>query len=456
MQDRGVEIVRVDLVLDGGGAELVGLAVDRAALDAAARHDDGERAGVVVPTRIFGAVAVAGGFAAEFATPDDERGIEEAALLEIVNEGGERLVDFAGLGGEASLELLVMIPAVVPDLDHADAAFDEAAGDEELLALLGRAVGGAGVGRLLVDIEGIERLRLHAERNLVALEPSLERGVALEILGVQFVELVNEIELPALFVLRDVRVADVLNHLRHARGLRVDARALIDAGEEGRLVVGRAARGQAAAAEGDEAGEILVFRAETVDEPRTHAGFRDAEGAGVHEHRGDLVGGDVGPHRADDGKVVRVGSGFGEHLASFEPALAVLGELERRRQRDVVAGDRLAVHLRQHRLRVPRIEVGRRALGEDVDDGLGFAGEVRRLGRQWAGGDLALGLGRDEVVRIEDVGERQGTQSHAHPAEELAAGQKVVLEIGRNPAARMLGRGRIRGRERMGRHRGNG
>ena len=88
------------------------------------------------------AVFVARGLAAEFAAPDDEGAFEEAAGFEIGEEGGERAVDFAGFGGEFFLEVVVVVPTVVPDLDDADAALDEAAGDEELFALLARAVGG--------------------------------------------------------------------------------------------------------------------------------------------------------------------------------------------------------------------------------------------------------------------------------------------------------------------------
>jgi hypothetical protein len=46
---------------------------------------------------------------------------------------------------------------------------------------------------------------------------------------------------------------------------------------------------------------------------------------------------DVGVHRADDGEIVGVRGSLGEHLAHLELALAVLGELERRTERDVVA-----------------------------------------------------------------------------------------------------------------------
>src|SRR4051812_49371277 len=48
MQDRRVQVVHVDLVGDGGDAELVGGAVDVAPLDAAAGEPHGEARAVVV------------------------------------------------------------------------------------------------------------------------------------------------------------------------------------------------------------------------------------------------------------------------------------------------------------------------------------------------------------------------------------------------------------------------
>ena len=48
VQDRGVDVGDVVAVLDGVEAELVGRAVDDAALDAAAGQPDGEAVGVVV------------------------------------------------------------------------------------------------------------------------------------------------------------------------------------------------------------------------------------------------------------------------------------------------------------------------------------------------------------------------------------------------------------------------
>lgn len=66
----------------------------------------------------------------------------------------------------------------------------------------------------------------------------------MEILGVDLVELVDEVELAALLFRGDVAVADVLNHLLHVGGGGVDGGALERAGEEGGAVVGDAADGR--------------------------------------------------------------------------------------------------------------------------------------------------------------------------------------------------------------------
>ena len=55
MEDRGVQVVDVDRVAGDVVAEVVGLAVGDAGLDAAAGQPDGEAAGVVVAAVVVGA-----------------------------------------------------------------------------------------------------------------------------------------------------------------------------------------------------------------------------------------------------------------------------------------------------------------------------------------------------------------------------------------------------------------
>ena len=71
VQDRGVQVVDVDRVLDDVVAEVVGLAVGDAGLDPAAGQPDGEAAGMVVAAVVVGGQrALAVDRAAEFAAPD--------------------------------------------------------------------------------------------------------------------------------------------------------------------------------------------------------------------------------------------------------------------------------------------------------------------------------------------------------------------------------------------------
>ena len=79
VEDRGVDVGDVVAVFDGVEAEFVGRAVDDAALNAAA----GERDREAVRMMIAAVGLLGAGRAAEFGADDDERFVEQAALLEI-------------------------------------------------------------------------------------------------------------------------------------------------------------------------------------------------------------------------------------------------------------------------------------------------------------------------------------------------------------------------------------
>src|SRR4249919_3925352 len=79
-EDGGVEVGGGEGAFGGVGADFVGGTDDLAAADAAAGEDDGVALRPVVAAGFF----VDGGGAAEIAHPDDEGGIEEAALGQVV------------------------------------------------------------------------------------------------------------------------------------------------------------------------------------------------------------------------------------------------------------------------------------------------------------------------------------------------------------------------------------
>ena len=104
-----------------------------------------------------GALGVLGGrLPAELAAPDDQRLVEQAALLQVLEQAGDRLVGVAGVLGVVLDDVAVGVPVVVVvgaagvELDEAHAALDQPAGQQALAAEV--------VGLLLVD--AVELLRL--------------------------------------------------------------------------------------------------------------------------------------------------------------------------------------------------------------------------------------------------------------------------------------------------------
>ena len=82
----------MDAVADHVVAELIGLAVDRAGLDAAAGHPGRETAGMMIPSEVGLDFALAIVRAAELTSPDDERVIAAGII-------GRRYLDAKDVSG---------------------------------------------------------------------------------------------------------------------------------------------------------------------------------------------------------------------------------------------------------------------------------------------------------------------------------------------------------------------
>src|SRR5262245_21557045 len=79
--------------------------------------------------------AVLPGRAAELGRPDDERVVEQTAALEILQEARDGPIDLAGqrlVSGDVGMGVPVAGRAGVDQLNEADAALGEAAGDQAL------------------------------------------------------------------------------------------------------------------------------------------------------------------------------------------------------------------------------------------------------------------------------------------------------------------------------------
>src|SRR5262249_50964623 len=123
VQDRRLQVVNVDLVAGHGEAQLVALAVGVAAFDAGARQEERIAVGIVVAAKELAgrSAAFAERGATELAAQDEERLVEQAALLEVLEEGGDGSVHRGALLRQTVADVLagtgaVEVPAPVEQL----------------------------------------------------------------------------------------------------------------------------------------------------------------------------------------------------------------------------------------------------------------------------------------------------------------------------------------------------
>src|SRR5262245_26507200 len=142
--------------------EVVGRTVREATLDAAACKPVEKTLRIVIAAAVF---ALRDGLAAEFATPDNERFVQEATPLEISKKGTDRPIDFGRVDRQilflavVGVPILLLVAATGVNLHEPHATFDHAAGDQALPAEPGGAVGQLVIRRpRLVDAVHLDRL----------------------------------------------------------------------------------------------------------------------------------------------------------------------------------------------------------------------------------------------------------------------------------------------------------
>ena len=234
-------------------------------------------------------------------------------MREVGQQAGDRPVDGPGVPGVVGLEVAVLVPVAVAQLDEPDARLDEPPGQQALAAEVG--------GLVVVDpVEGLGRVRLpgqvhhlgqrplHPEGQLVRLDDPLDAGVdplALEQLAVHRLD---EVELEPLGVRVEPGVLDVAEPGRRRRAdLVADPRPLVDRRQEGAAVVLRAAVA-GDRLDGDEAGQVLVLGPQAVERPGPQRGPDELRAARVHHQVGLRVRGEVGVHAPDRRRARRRGA----------------------------------------------------------------------------------------------------------------------------------------------------
>ena len=85
---------------------------------------------------------------AELAAPDDQRVVEQAALLQVLDQGGRGLVGVVALAADLLGQVAVLVPAHVIELDESHAALGQPAGQQ--------AIGGVAAGLVHVGAVQVE------------------------------------------------------------------------------------------------------------------------------------------------------------------------------------------------------------------------------------------------------------------------------------------------------------
>jgi len=207
--------------------------------------------------------------AAELAAPEDEGVFEQAAILQVLDEGGDRLIHRASVVAMVG-DGAVIVPRLAgagKDLHRAHAALDEPTCDQTGVVELPAAIEIARRRRFAVEVENFLGLELHAEGHLHRLDAGFERVVvAAALLQMHLVEAAHQIDLFALGRLAEVAVGEILQHPAWVMFELLMWAPWKIAGEEAVRPQGRPNDGEAGA-HGDEAGEVLVLAAQAIEEP---------------------------------------------------------------------------------------------------------------------------------------------------------------------------------------------
>ena len=299
VEDRGVEVVDADPILDCFVAEFVARTMRHAPLHASSCQPHRESVRVVVAAGLI--PLLRDREAAELPSPDNERLVEEPAPVEILQERRDRAVGLGGEAGMVAADVGMAVPALLVllttgiDLHESHAALHEAPGGQ---ALPGEMAAGGVVEAVEIErlagfggeIEGLRGGHLHPVGELVALDPGLDLAIGAGPVAVAGIEPRGEVKLGPLLVVGHRRAAGEVGD-RRASG--VEARSLERAWQKASRPVLRIALGEPPPLRvdhDDEAGKIAVLTPQAVGHPAASAGGADARIAGIQtEERGGMV-----------------------------------------------------------------------------------------------------------------------------------------------------------------------
>ena len=349
IQNCGVEIAKMHFAIDSPCSGAVGFPVGKAGLYAASGHPEGE-AVRVVPCFVF-AVTRGESWSAKFSTPDDECIFEQSTLIEVFEQSGDGAIGRSTIGFEVAAMVFMLIPTAMIEFDKADTGLGEATSKETLPTEIRHAAGAdrrllfadlVAIQRFLrfgAEVEQIRRSGLHAIAELHRANHSLKFGIARAICFMVPIQILDVIELLSLCGERKMGAIHVFDGgFCHCLTVCADRRSCVDRWQEGT----RISRG-ARSVQTNEAGQVFIFRPETVAHPRAETGtFAEAVSGVQLQGRLGMDAG-VSVHAIEDAELVSVLRCFRHQFRNPKSAFAVLLKIVNRSRMRFFSGLRFVV-----------------------------------------------------------------------------------------------------------------
>ena len=389
-----------------------------------------------VDIAVFEAALGEGG-AAEFTGADHQGVFEQAPHLQVLQQGGDRLVDVPRLAAQVLRKYGMVVPAPVEQLHEPNVPLGHATRQQ---AIAREGAGFVDLGAvhvqdgllLLGDVGQFRNRLLHAKGHFVLAQRCLNFRVAGDALLV-VVDLRDHVEH---FSPHRAAHARRVGQKQHRVAHRLKRHALVFGRQKTRTPKPRVkglnvdASRPEGAGQDHELRQILVECAQSVAEPRTHGGLAGHLGAGAEEGLARVVVDRGGGRRFDHAELVGHLRHVRQQFTHHQTAATLRRELEDRGA-DVLrlasrhGGDALVfMDFRRQRLAVPLFQVGfvvvqvqlaRRPGHEQEDDALGLGRMVKARGTVF----------RHHPGRDHEAAGRRGAEAHRR------AGQKLtpVLEF---------------------------
>ena len=116
-----MQVVRANLALDRISTQFVSGAIPNSAFHATARHP--HRVALVVVTSTVTAVASVLRASSELATPEHQRVLELVAIIEVLQQRGDRAIDALAVLRQGRLQVSVLDPASTAHLNESHTGF---------------------------------------------------------------------------------------------------------------------------------------------------------------------------------------------------------------------------------------------------------------------------------------------------------------------------------------------